>query len=626
MSEKCQWLGRACCVLIALSCAFSHAQSSPRYALLNINNLSSWMRSDGQSSHSPKADDGTYFPRGTGSVIYQDGIMWGGKAYLDSVRTMPAPFNQLIRVGGSYYITGCRAGWIEGLGAAARAIDPGHPRARTYRIRRDYFFMSSAALLRDAAEFFELPLNTILSSQEYVQSIRAQYEKDWREWPVNLGAPFIDRNRNGKFDPPPAFSETFTPEDLIANNYDEPGIAGTTPDFPADQVLWTAYNDLDPNATLTLAGSEPLGLELQVTVWGYKSEGTLGNAFFRRARLINKGGVDIDAARNKGAFWIDSMYVGQWSDPDVGNVADDLVGCDTLLQLGYAYNANDPDEEFRHFQLPPPAVGYTLLQGPRVPAKGESAWFDFTEIANWKNVPMTAFAYGEPPCFVCDPAPITAQQWYRMLHGSPRLGDSPYFPFPPDLPPSYFPLSGDPVSRRDFIDGFGTDYSPKSYDRRFRISSGPFTLAPGDTQEIVIAFVAGLAADRLSSITAMKFHARRLRLWYPAMGKFVEARPEEREEFNPPSYYSLSPNYPNPFSSSTRIDYTLKREALVRLSIFDLMGREVAIVEERTMPAGYHRTSWNGLDQSNRALPGGVYFYRLRADYIVISRKLLLIR
>jgi len=53
---------------------------TPRYAILNINNLTAWFRSDGQSNHSPQADNGLYFPRGTANVIYQDGVVGGGKA------------------------------------------------------------------------------------------------------------------------------------------------------------------------------------------------------------------------------------------------------------------------------------------------------------------------------------------------------------------------------------------------------------------------------------------------------------------------------------------------------------------------------------------------------------------
>lgn len=99
--------------------ALSKPTGTPRYQILNINNIWTWIRNDGMSNHSPIADDGTYFPRGTGSAIYQDGIMWGGKVYLDPNYTQPGPKDQLIRVGGANYLVGTREGRIIGEGASA---------------------------------------------------------------------------------------------------------------------------------------------------------------------------------------------------------------------------------------------------------------------------------------------------------------------------------------------------------------------------------------------------------------------------------------------------------------------------------------------------------------------------
>ena len=53
------------------------------------------------------------------------------------------------------------------------------------------------------------------------------------------------------------------------------------------------------------------------------------------------------------------MYVSMWSDPDVGYAGDDFVGCDTLLNLGFAYNASASDAVYQ--PLPPPAVGLNPL-------------------------------------------------------------------------------------------------------------------------------------------------------------------------------------------------------------------------------------------------------------------------
>jgi len=146
----------------------------------------------------------------------------------------------------------------------------------------------------------------------------------------------------------------------MAGGYDEPGIAASSNGIPADQVLYTVYNGLDRTKTLVFSGSEPIGLEIQKTVWGYKSGTELPDHYFVRYRFINKGGVDIGGG-TKGSFYIDSLFIGQWSDPDIGNAGDDLYACDTLLHLAYAYNLNEQDNSYQRFALAPPSTGYTIL-------------------------------------------------------------------------------------------------------------------------------------------------------------------------------------------------------------------------------------------------------------------------
>ena len=110
---------------------------TPRYGVLNISNLHSWIRTDGLSNHSPASDNGLYYPRFTAWAIYQDGVMFGGKVYRDAAFTQPGPFNQTIRVGGANYATGGQAGRIVGTGSAAVAQNPNDADVRMFRIRRD---------------------------------------------------------------------------------------------------------------------------------------------------------------------------------------------------------------------------------------------------------------------------------------------------------------------------------------------------------------------------------------------------------------------------------------------------------------------------------------------------------
>ena len=440
---------------------------SPAQTVLNINNISAWIWDDGISGHNPIIDaSGVIYPRGTAGVIFQDGIVWGGYS-----RDGLSPS---LRVGGQTYDTGMTPGRIISVG---NPQNPNDPEVRIYRIRPDWQTVSDDELIPDAAELLSIDPSQVTQSQ--IDAVRAQYDTDWSEWPVDMGAPFYDLNDNGIYEP--AMGET-------------PGIAD------GDQVIWFVSNDLDPTATFDLYGSPPMGIELQVTMWGYDASGYLGETTFRRYRLINKSGYPID-----------SMYVAQWSDPDLGNSSDDFVGCDTALSLGYCYNSAATDNEFSVFVLAPPSIGYDFLQGPIIPSSGDTATFNFRGKPDYRNLQMTSFSWFAAGSDIDDP-PLGQYngtlEWYNMLNGftpTPDLSNpTPYLHGSGALAglPTKFPLNGDPVRGIDDIDGQGNNYSPS--DRRMALSSGPFTMQPGDTQEVVIGLVGGISGNNLMSITSMK--------------------------------------------------------------------------------------------------------------------------
>jgi hypothetical protein len=87
-----------------------------------------------------------------------------------------------------------------------------------------------------------------------------------------------------------------------------------------------------------------------------------------------------------------------------------------------------------------------------------------------------------------------------------------------------------------------------------------------------------------------------------------------------PSDLLIVDNYPNPFNSSTIIEYDLPRPADVRLDIYDILGRKVETLVNTGQEAGHHSAMWNGKDYSS-----GVYFYRIQAgDYTETKRMTLL--
>lgn len=84
--------------------------------------------------------------------------------------------------------------------------------------------------------------------------------------------------------------------------------------------------------------------------------------------------------------------------------------------------------------------------------------------------------------------------------------------------------------------------------------------------------------------------------------------------------------YPNPFNPQTTIAFALQRAERIRLSVYDLSGRRVALLEDRVFPEGRHEIAWRGEDGSGRWLPSGVYFAQLEIGDISEARRLILLR
>lgn len=88
-----------------------------------------------------------------------------------------------------------------------------------------------------------------------------------------------------------------------------------------------------------------------------------------------------------------------------------------------------------------------------------------------------------------------------------------------------------------------------------------------------------------------------------------------------PADYSLSQNYPNPFNPTTKINYTIPKSGFVTLKIFDVLGREVAVLVNAEKSAGSYIVDFNA-----SALTSGVYFYRLEVNGFVDIKKMTLLK
>jgi hypothetical protein len=90
--------------------------------------------------------------------------------------------------------------------------------------------------------------------------------------------------------------------------------------------------------------------------------------------------------------------------------------------------------------------------------------------------------------------------------------------------------------------------------------------------------------------------------------------------------FVLHPNMPNPFNPYTRIDFELDQARPVRLAVYDLAGRLVRRLVDRSLESGRHNTVWDGRDDRGLRVASGVYFYRLESGDLLQTRKMVLLK
>lgn len=355
------------------------------------------------------------------------------------------------------------------------------------------------------------------------------YSWEYANWPASLGAPahdgefFEDIDGDGIWDSFEAFTD-FNGDGV----YTAPdGVFETGMDPPleiSDQVHWRVINDLDPSPHSNLWSTDPLGVEVQVTTFGFAESSPLDNVMFFRYLIINKGGNSID-----------SLYLGNWTDSDVGDANDDYVGCDTTLDLGFMYNGDVDDQDYG---LQPPAVGYAIIQGPQIPAADSLGFFAGEAQENWMNRGMSAFMVfdGGSPWYSDPEYPVEA---YNYLSGLMHDGELWHERRDPDEPITRYLYPGDPVTRRGwtcFDDRFPQDL-------RFLQSTGPFDLPPwtdgnlngmpdpGEVgvQEVVLAVIITHGRDNIDAITNLRYTTRYVKqAWFNQFQTPVLPAPEFR--------------------------------------------------------------------------------------------------
>ncbi|MBU1099828.1 MAG: hypothetical protein KKA84_05420 [Bacteroidetes bacterium] len=400
----------------------------------NVNNISTFLLNDGQADF-----NGNF--RGTAGFEYPKGN--DEYCFYKTGLIWAGRFHYGISMGGSMFTTSLVQGRINDFGIT---VEP----TKIYRVRPEANSQSNMY------ESKEINVST--------QMVIDQYSYDKTNWPAEFGAPYRDVNLDGYYD----------------SSIDIPGY----PD--ADQTIWYVANGSDSTQAFTLFEVREDAVEMQVTIWGYKRGGYLANTIFKRYKIINKSDSTIK-----------QLYLGIWADPDVGIAGDDFVGCDTLLQLGFAYNSDNEDGVYGSNS---PSAGICILKGPSIDDRSNSK----RSLYFPNHLGMQSFSYhvneNSNPFGLIDDYRISSLYYYNLLQGKiPSTGE--YFPVPEEIGggSTRYPLSGDPVSGLGYVDGIIKGPT----DRRFTIGSGPVECEAGDTLEILVAQLAAGGTTGINNIEAV---------------------------------------------------------------------------------------------------------------------------
>ncbi|MEM8486878.1 MAG: T9SS type A sorting domain-containing protein [Bacteroidota bacterium] len=421
-----------------------------------------------------------------------------------------------------------------------------------------------------------------------------------QNWPWQLGAPVVDGDGN-------------------PNNYNLQG--GDLPELLGDQRLWWIMNDRGNIHEAT--NTAPLGIEVHATAFAFANPTTLGNITFYEYNIINKNSAPIT-----------ETYVGLFSDVDLGNFDDDFVGSDSLNHLGFAYNSDNFDEGGEGYGNAPPAIGFTFTETLLADDDGLDNNRDgsIDEAGEMLGVTSMMNYYGGGGV---NGDPQHGPDYYNLMKAlhkddMPILLGYRGYPHRNSVPPDFprettrFFFPGDPVTKAFWsefnLDNQGTAENPA--DRRFVTSTGPFTIARGDTVTIRPAIIWSRGNDHLDSITVLRKDTRAVRRASTSL--YASRTPQSIPTPEIPEkgfVLGFDQNFPNPFSESTTIQYSLPQSMQVKLAIYNVLGQEISVLVNTRQEAGIY-----SVDFEAKNLPAGVYFAKAQFDFLQFTKRMLIIR
>lgn len=413
---------------------------------------------------------------------------------------------------------------------------------------------------------------------------------DWLNWGlmVPYGAPFTDINNNG----------------IYEYYIDIPGYKGSS------ETIFICLTDGDPFTHTPSegfgGGTAPVFVTVGFTAWCYDTLAFKDIQFFK---YVIKNGYS--------GSW-DSTICTFFIDPDLGATDDDYLGCDTLRNLAFTYNAdnNDGDGTGRTYGANPPAYGFSVFNCN-------------SSLATLNTFGTLRGSSSVGP--VCESQPNISTEAYRFMSGFKKDG-TPWV-VPNINPPlvTKFIYSGDPETQSGWTEYQGRIENCNSYqtgqhivpsppgDRKKHFSYIPNQrrIYPGESFTILAAQMVARGTDHKNSVTKLKQLSDSAKAL--CQNGFVIGINQLANEI--PTEYRLYQNYPNPFNPVTKIKFSIPKSEFITIKIYDALGREVVTIVNDRVTAGVYSVDWNA-----SLYPSGVYFCRFESNKFSQTNKMILMK
>ena len=378
-----------------------------------------------------------------------------------------------------------------------------------------------------------------------------------------------------------------------------------TPKLMGDKMAWTIYNDAHPDVHGWLetndGGDENnTFLEVRETVWGFNDGEYESDALFYKYQVFNKG-----------ADTLTNLTISHWNDIDIMSLTWNDWGFNEDHNFGFVYYNNDS----ANVNLPK-AVSYFLIQGPMIPEIGATAHAFGATFENRTNLNTTAFwGIGDDACSPQNygGSPSNLIQAYNFTLGLQYDGSPIVNPVTGEE--TTYTFTGDPVTNEGWV---SDDYCHGGMTG-YIMSSGPLTLAPGDSQEVVIGLVGSSESTIEASLIDLQTKVEYLRdLYYDQLSI--------QEPIPIPDDFLIVKHYPNPFNPSVQFEIEMKKESLIVMTIFNIKGELIWQKKMGIKERGIHTLSWDAKNLNQEFLAAGVYLYRVNAGNHIQTGKVVYVK